>query len=52
LFGHGGLPVPLVSAAEAERLAASSFGMEVSAFPLGSQQDCNFLLQGDGGPAG
>src|SRR5689334_1347992 len=26
--------------------------MKVSAFPLGSQQDCNFLLQGDGGPAG
>jgi 4-aminobutyrate aminotransferase-like enzyme/Ser/Thr protein kinase RdoA (MazF antagonist) len=51
-FAHGGLPVPLVSVAEAERLAASSFGMKVSAFPLGSQQDCNFLLQGDGGPAG
>jgi len=33
-------------------LAASSFGMKVSAFPLGSQQDCNFLLEGDGGPAG
>jgi 4-aminobutyrate aminotransferase-like enzyme/Ser/Thr protein kinase RdoA (MazF antagonist) len=51
-FAHGGLPVPLVSVAEAVRLAASSFGMKVSAFPLGSQQDCNFLLQGDGGPAG
>jgi len=51
-FAHGGLPVPLVSVAEAVGLAASSFGMKVSAFPLGSQQDCNFLLQGDGGPAG
>jgi Ser/Thr protein kinase RdoA (MazF antagonist) len=52
-FAHGGLPVPLVSAAEAAGLAASSFGMKVSAFPLGSQQDCNFLLRGDGGqPAG
>jgi 4-aminobutyrate aminotransferase-like enzyme/Ser/Thr protein kinase RdoA (MazF antagonist) len=51
-FAHGGLPVPLVSVEEAEGLAASSFGMKVSAFPLGSQQDCNFLLEGDGGPAG
>ncbi|HEU5392562.1 MAG TPA: aminotransferase class III-fold pyridoxal phosphate-dependent enzyme [Streptosporangiaceae bacterium] len=51
-FAHGGLPVPLVSVEEAVGLAASSFGMKVSAFPLGSQQDCNFLLQDDGGPAG
>jgi 4-aminobutyrate aminotransferase-like enzyme/Ser/Thr protein kinase RdoA (MazF antagonist) len=57
-FARGGLPVPLVSVEEAERLAASSFGLMVRAFPLGSQQDCNFLLQGDGavpggnGPAG
>ena len=57
-FAHGGLPVPLVSVEEAERLAASSFGLMVRAFPLGSQQDCNFLLAGDGpvprgnGPAG
>jgi 4-aminobutyrate aminotransferase-like enzyme/Ser/Thr protein kinase RdoA (MazF antagonist) len=41
-----------VSVEEAVGLAASSFGMNVRAFPLGSQQDCNFLLTGDGGPAG
>ena len=41
-----------MSVEEAEGLAASSFGMKVSVFPLGSQQDCNFLLQEDGGPAG
>ena len=29
---------------EAERVAASSFGLTVRALPLGSQQDCNFLL--------
>ncbi len=51
-FAQGGLPVPLVTVEQAERLAADSFGMKVSAFPLGSQQDCNFLLEGDGGPAG
>jgi 4-aminobutyrate aminotransferase-like enzyme/Ser/Thr protein kinase RdoA (MazF antagonist) len=43
---------------EAVGLAAKTFVMRVLAFPLGSQQDCNFLLQGDGsapwgnGPAG
>ncbi len=37
---------------EAERLAASSFGMKVRAKPLGSQQDSNFLLLEDGAPAG
>jgi 4-aminobutyrate aminotransferase-like enzyme/Ser/Thr protein kinase RdoA (MazF antagonist) len=51
-FARGGLPVPLVSVEEAEGLAAASFGMKVSALPLGSQQDCNFLLQGPAGPAG
>ncbi|HET9968607.1 MAG TPA: hypothetical protein VFQ68_10250, partial [Streptosporangiaceae bacterium] len=51
-FAHGGLPVPLVSVEEAAGLAASSFGMNVRALPLGSQQDCNFLLEGDGGLAG
>ncbi len=29
---------------EAERLAATSFGLKVRARPLGSQQDSNFLL--------
>jgi 4-aminobutyrate aminotransferase-like enzyme/Ser/Thr protein kinase RdoA (MazF antagonist) len=51
-FAQGGLPVPLVTVEQAEGLAATSFGMKVRALPLGSQQDCNFLLTGDGGPAG
>jgi 4-aminobutyrate aminotransferase-like enzyme/Ser/Thr protein kinase RdoA (MazF antagonist) len=51
-FAQGGLPVPLVSAEQAAGLAATPFGMKVRALPLGSQQDCNFLLEGDGGPAG
>jgi len=39
--------VPLVSADEAERIAAG-FGLRVHARALGSQQDCNFLLvEGD-----
>ncbi len=51
-FAQGGLPVPLVTVEQAAELAATSFGMKVRALPLGSQQDCNFLLAGDGGPAG
>jgi 4-aminobutyrate aminotransferase-like enzyme/Ser/Thr protein kinase RdoA (MazF antagonist) len=51
-FAQGGLPVPLVTVEQAEELAATSFGMKVRALPLGSQQDCNFLLEGGGGPAG
>ena len=53
-FRYGALPVPLVTAAEAERIAAASFGLTVEAHPLGSQQDCNYLLVGRerGGPAG
>jgi 4-aminobutyrate aminotransferase-like enzyme/Ser/Thr protein kinase RdoA (MazF antagonist) len=51
-FAQGGLPVPLVTVDAAELVAADSFGLMVRAFPLGSQQDCNFLLRGDGGPAG
>ncbi len=51
-FAQGGLPVPLVTVKQAEGLAATPFGMKVRALPLGSQQDCNFLLEGDGGPAG
>ena len=42
-FRYGALPVPLVSTGEAERIAAG-FGLRVRAEPLGSQQDCNFLL--------
>jgi len=43
-FRYGALPVPLVTVEEAERLAATSFGLKVRARPLGSQQDSNFLL--------
>jgi Ser/Thr protein kinase RdoA (MazF antagonist) len=42
-FRHGGLPVPQVTIADAERVA-SSFGLTVRAQPLGSQQDSNLLL--------
>jgi hypothetical protein len=49
-FRHGALPVPLVTIEEAERMAASS-GLKARAHPLGSQQDCNFLLV-DQGPVG
>ncbi len=52
-FRYGALPVPLVTVEEAERLAASSFGLMVRARPLGSQQDSNFLLvEADGEVAG
>ena len=52
-FRYGALPVPQVTVEEAERLAASSFGLKVRARPLGSQQDSNFLLvEGDGREAG
>ena len=47
-FRHGGLPVPQVTIADAERIAAS-FGLTVRAQPLGSQQDSNFLLAEPGG---
>jgi hypothetical protein len=48
-FRYGALPVPLVTVEEAERLAASSFGLKVRARALGSQQDSNFLLVEAGG---
>jgi 4-aminobutyrate aminotransferase-like enzyme/Ser/Thr protein kinase RdoA (MazF antagonist) len=49
-FRYGALPVPLVTTEEAERIAATSFGLMARAHPLGSQQDSNFLLVGtDGG---
>jgi 4-aminobutyrate aminotransferase-like enzyme/Ser/Thr protein kinase RdoA (MazF antagonist) len=52
-FAHGGLPVPRVTIQDAERMAASSFGLTVRAQPLGSQQDSNFLLtEPAGGVAG
>jgi len=43
-FSSGALPAPLVSAEEAERIAAAQFGLAARARPLGSQQDSNFLL--------
>ena len=52
-FRYGALPVPLVTVEEAERLAATSFGLNVRARPLGSQQDSNFgLVEADGEIAG
>lgn len=50
-FRYGALPVPRVSVAEAERIAAA-LGLAAHAEPLGSQQDCNFLLVRGGVAAG
>jgi 4-aminobutyrate aminotransferase-like enzyme/Ser/Thr protein kinase RdoA (MazF antagonist) len=51
-FAHPALPAPRVTTEEARLLAAEHFTLAVSAEPLGSQQDANFLLAGDdGGPA-
>ena len=45
--------MPQVTVEEAERLAASSFGLMVRARALGSQQDSNFfLVEADGQVAG
>ena len=44
------LPVPAVSAEQAQSIAADRFGLNATATPLGSQQDANFLLRAtDGG---
>jgi 4-aminobutyrate aminotransferase-like enzyme/Ser/Thr protein kinase RdoA (MazF antagonist) len=43
-FSYGSLPVPQVSAEEAEQIAIAQFGLTARAVPLGSQQDSNFLL--------
>lgn len=43
-FTAGALPAPVVSAAEAEAIAADRLGRPVRARSLGSQQDANFLL--------
>ncbi|MFN8100134.1 MAG: aminotransferase [Mycobacterium sp.] len=52
-FQAGELPAPTVSAGDAAAIARDHFGLAVSAAPLGSQQDANFLLRGqDGEPAG
>jgi len=39
-FRYGALPVPLVTVEEAERLAATSFGLKVRARPLGADTSC------------
>ncbi|MFG3547663.1 aminotransferase [Streptomyces sp. NPDC047725] len=50
-FTEDALPVPRVSPAEAERVAAEHLGLTARARSLGSQQDANFLLHdGDGTP--
>jgi len=52
-FRYGALPVPRVTVEEAERLAASSFGLMVRARPPDSQQDSNLLpVEADGQVAG
>ncbi|EKF22574.1 phosphotransferase enzyme family protein [Mycolicibacterium hassiacum DSM 44199] len=43
------LPAPRVSAEQAERLLAEHFGLRARATPLGSQQDCNYLMTLDDG---
>jgi hypothetical protein len=43
-FHTAELPVPLVSAEQAEAIAAEHFGVQARALALGSQQDANFLL--------
>lgn len=49
-FEAAELPVPEVSAKQAEAIAAEYFGLPAVATPLGSQQDANFLLQVAGEP--
>lgn len=49
-FEAAELPVPEVSAKQAEAIAAEHFGLPAVATPLGSQQDANFLLQVSGEP--
>ncbi|MFI1092330.1 aminotransferase [Streptomyces sp. NPDC020917] len=50
-FAEGSLPAPQVTAAEAERIAAEHLDISAHAKALGSQQDANFLLYADDGPA-
>ncbi|MFI9784201.1 aminotransferase [Kitasatospora sp. NPDC051984] len=51
-FAEDALPVPRITPAEAELLAARELGIAGRAESLGSQQDANFLLRdGDGGIA-
>lgn len=48
-FQAGELPAPVVSAGDAVAVARDHFGLTVTATPLGSQQDANFLLRGPAG---
>ncbi|OKJ09221.1 aminotransferase [Kitasatospora sp. CB01950] len=50
-FAEDALPVPVVTPAEAELLAAERLGLPGRAEPLGSQQDANFLLRDADGAA-
>ena len=43
-FATGALPAPAVREEDAEAIAAAHLGWPVTARPLGSQQDANFLL--------
>ena len=52
-FQASELPAPAVSADDAVTIAHEQFGLDVTASPLGSQQDANFLLKApDGEPVG
>ncbi|MFE7394036.1 aminotransferase [Streptomyces sp. NPDC057582] len=50
-FTEDALPVPRVTPAEAERIAAEHLGLTARAQALGSQQDANFLLRAEDGTA-
>src|SRR5690348_15900386 len=48
-FTAGALPAPVLGEADAAVLARKTFGLEVAAHSLGSQQDAYFLLTTGGG---
>ncbi|MBO1332809.1 aminotransferase [Streptomyces sp. VRA16 Mangrove soil] len=50
-FAEDALPAPRTTPAEAADMARQSLGIDATAQALGSQQDANFLLQGEGGAA-
>ncbi len=51
-FQAGELPAPILSVDDAASIARRHFGLDVTADPLGSQQDANFLLRASGAPVG
>jgi 4-aminobutyrate aminotransferase-like enzyme/Ser/Thr protein kinase RdoA (MazF antagonist) len=52
-FTAGALPAPVLGQADAAVLARETFGLDVGAHSLGSQQDANFVLTtGGGDPVG